>query len=122
MPHNLLPRDVTIVRDHATGERILEIVARGKRGIGHYKSMPSAVLPYQRLLKRAKPLADGENGRQEGEPAPPAKVSQYTRGQASRSIGKATHARRIASVTLTSACGSWRGPTFIKSGRTAAPA
>ena len=45
LPHNLLPRDVTIVRDHATGERILEIVVRGKRGIGHCKSMPSAVLP-----------------------------------------------------------------------------
>jgi integrase len=52
MPHNLQHRDVTIVRDHATGERILEIVVRGKRGVGHCKSMPSAVLPYERLLKR----------------------------------------------------------------------
>jgi len=45
-------RDVAIVTDAATRERILEIEVRGKRGVGYCKSMPGAVLPFQRLLKR----------------------------------------------------------------------
>jgi integrase len=52
---NLQHRDVTIVQDEATAERILEIEVRGKRGVGYCKSMPSAVLPYERLRDRAKP-------------------------------------------------------------------
>jgi integrase len=60
---NLQHRDVTIAKDNATGERILEIEVRGKRGVGYCKSMPSAVLPYERLVKRAKPLRKGrKNG------------------------------------------------------------
>jgi integrase len=46
-------RDVAIVTDEATGERILEIEVRGKRGVGYCKSMPGAVLPFQRLKKRS---------------------------------------------------------------------
>lgn len=45
-------RDVAIVTDEATGERILEIDVRGKRGVGYCKSMTGAVTPYQRLLNR----------------------------------------------------------------------
>lgn len=60
---NLEHRDVEIVEDEATGERILEIEVRGKRGVGFCKSMPSAVRPYERLLARAKP-ADGETRRE----------------------------------------------------------
>lgn len=45
-------RDVAIVTDEATGERILEIEVRGKRGVGFCKSMNGAVLPFQRLKKR----------------------------------------------------------------------
>jgi integrase len=45
-------RDVAIVTDGATGERILEIEVRGKRGVGYCKSMPGAVLPFQRVAKR----------------------------------------------------------------------
>lgn len=52
---NLQHRDVTIVTDEATGERILEIEVRGKRGVGFCKSMPSGVRPYERLLNRLKP-------------------------------------------------------------------
>jgi len=52
---NLQHRDVAIIIDDATGERILEIEVRGKRGVGYYKSTKSAVLPYECLLKRAKP-------------------------------------------------------------------
>lgn len=48
----LQDRDVTVVKDEDTGERILEIEVRGKRGTGHCKSMPGAVYPYQRLRKR----------------------------------------------------------------------
>jgi integrase len=51
---NLQHRDVTIVVDDATKERILEIEVRGKRGIGYCKSTPSAVRPYERLLARPK--------------------------------------------------------------------
>jgi integrase len=48
-------RDVAIVTDDATGERILEIEVRGKRGVGYCKSMTGAVRPFQRLRKRNKP-------------------------------------------------------------------
>lgn len=52
---NLQHRDVTIATDHATGKTILEIEVRGKRGVGHCKSTPGAVRPYERLLNRPKP-------------------------------------------------------------------
>ena len=45
-------RDVEIVADAATGETILEISVRGKRGVGYCKSMPGAVEPFRRLSKR----------------------------------------------------------------------
>lgn len=45
-------RDVAIVTDEATGERILEIEVRGKRGVGFCKSMPGAVFPLERLKER----------------------------------------------------------------------
>jgi integrase len=48
-------RDVAIVTDEATGERILEIEVRGKRGVGYGKSMTGAVMPFVRLRKRNKP-------------------------------------------------------------------
>lgn len=48
-------RDVAIVTDDATGERILEIEVRGKRGVGYCKSMPGAVTPFERLQDRNKP-------------------------------------------------------------------
>ena len=48
-------RDVKIVDDRDSGETILEIDVRGKRGVGFCKSMPGAVLPFQRVLKRLKP-------------------------------------------------------------------
>jgi len=45
-------RDVEIVADKATKETILEISVRGKRGVGYCKSMPGAVIPFQRLHQR----------------------------------------------------------------------
>jgi integrase len=53
-------RDVEIVNDESTNETILEISVRGKRGVGYCKSMPGAVLPFERLRARKrwdKPLA-----------------------------------------------------------------
>lgn len=47
-------RDVAIVTDEATGERILEIEVRGKRGVGYCKSMPGAVMPFRRVKDRHK--------------------------------------------------------------------
>jgi integrase len=61
---NLLHRDVNIVVDEATGEEILEIEVRGKRGVGYCKSMPGAVQPYRRLLARQLPgLPQGKRAR-----------------------------------------------------------
>jgi integrase len=48
-------RDVVIVDDDATGETILEIEVRGKRGVGYCKSTSGAVRPFQRLHKRNNP-------------------------------------------------------------------
>lgn len=45
-------RDVTIVADQDTGERLLEIEVRGKRGVGYCKSMTGAILPFQRMHQR----------------------------------------------------------------------
>lgn len=45
-------RDVTIVTDQDSGERLLEIEVRGKRGVGYCKSMNGAILPFQRMQKR----------------------------------------------------------------------
>jgi integrase len=45
-------RDVKIVHDDSTGERILEIEVRGKRGVGFCKSMPGAILPFERICRR----------------------------------------------------------------------
>jgi integrase len=60
---NLQHRDVAIVHDEGSGEKILEIEVRGKRGIGYCKSTPSAVRPYERLLGRAKPVIKGRKPR-----------------------------------------------------------
>jgi len=71
---NLQHRDIKIVEDDATGDRILEIEVRGKRGVGFCKSMPSAVRPYERLLARPLPgLPQGKRARRrrgeaDGEP------------------------------------------------------
>lgn len=63
-------RDVTIVVDPDSRERILEIEVRGKRGIGWCKSMPGAVKPYERLRDRLKPVR-GNGKSEDGElPAP----------------------------------------------------
>jgi integrase len=51
-------RDVKVVFDEATEEQILEIVVRGKRGVGYCKSMPDAVEPFERMVKRCGPQPD----------------------------------------------------------------
>jgi len=85
---NLQHRDVAIVEDEATGETILEIEVRGKRGVGYCKSMPSAVRPYERLVGRAKPVQvesrrEKQRRRREGLPTyadepPPIEYPQAT--------------------------------------------
>jgi hypothetical protein len=71
-PKNLLHRDVTIVTDHVSGQRILEIEVRGKRGVGYCKSMPGAVHPYERLLSRPKPTRGKQKrNRSKKHPNPP---------------------------------------------------
>jgi integrase len=58
-------RDVEIVEDTATNETILEISVRGKRGVGYCKSMPGAVLPFERVRQR-KRLAKTETRMSKG--------------------------------------------------------
>ncbi|MDP2621368.1 MAG: site-specific integrase [Hyphomicrobiales bacterium] len=53
--YRLQYRDIAIVQDEATGQTILEIEVRGKRGTGYCKSMTGAVLPFKRLVKRNAP-------------------------------------------------------------------
>lgn len=48
-------RDVTIEEDADSGERILLIEVRGKRGVGYCKSTTGATFPFERLVKRNKP-------------------------------------------------------------------
>ncbi len=60
---NLEHRDVKMVKDDATGELILLIEVRGKRGTGYCKSRPDAVKPYQRLLNRPKWAPQGRKPR-----------------------------------------------------------
>jgi len=55
-------RDVSVVEDEATGETILEIEVRGKRGVGYCKSTTGAVRPFQRLANRDRPVVEGESG------------------------------------------------------------
>lgn len=67
-------RDVTIVKDDATDETILEIEVRGKRGTGYCKSMPGAVRPFERLKRRPRPLridAPPSEAERAGEPEAP---------------------------------------------------
>ena len=51
-------RDVEIVTDEWSGEKILEIEVRGKRGVGYCKSMTGAVLPFERLRSRPRPAGN----------------------------------------------------------------
>lgn len=48
-------RDVEIVEDKDTDEKILLIEVRGKRGLGYCKSMPGAIMPFQRMTERNSP-------------------------------------------------------------------
>ena len=48
-------QDVEIITDEWSGDRILLIEVRGKRGVGYCKSMPGAVHPFERMKRRNKP-------------------------------------------------------------------
>jgi integrase len=48
-------RDIEVVEDAATGETILEIEVRGKRGVGYCKSTNGAVRPFERMVERNQP-------------------------------------------------------------------
>jgi integrase len=55
-------RDVTIVEDEGSGQTILEIEVRGKRGVGYCKSTTGAVRPFERLKARLRPARAYEEG------------------------------------------------------------
>ena len=78
---NLQHRDVTIAEGDGKQE-LLEIEVRGKRGVGHCKSMPGAVRVYQRLLARAKPVQaesrrERQHRRRTGGDAPVPSAPEY---------------------------------------------
>ena len=50
-------RDMEIVENEGTGETILLISVRGKRGVGYCKSMANAVRPFERLRDRLRPAS-----------------------------------------------------------------
>jgi uncharacterized protein len=54
-------RDVKVVEDEGSGQTILEIEVRGKRGIGFCKSTVGAVRPFERLKTRLVPTV-GRDG------------------------------------------------------------
>jgi integrase len=58
--NNLEFRDVEIVEDESTGETILLLSVRGKRGVGYCKSMANAVRPFERLRGRLRPASEDE--------------------------------------------------------------
>lgn len=62
-------RDIEIVEDEYSGQRILEIEVRGKRGVGYCKSMPGAVLPFERLRDRERKVTG--KGKGNWKPRPP---------------------------------------------------
>jgi integrase len=56
-------RDVQIVKEDRDSKPILLIEVRGKRGLGHCKTMPGAVLPFKRLSERMRPArVEGDTG------------------------------------------------------------
>jgi integrase len=59
-------RDVQVEDDYATRKTILVMDVRGKTGVGYCKSMPGAVLPFQRL--KARRLAELERQGGVGDP------------------------------------------------------
>lgn len=63
-------RDIEIVHDEWSGENILEIEVRGKRGVGYCKSMSGAVRPFERLRDRPRPsgkLSEDDTGKDKDE-------------------------------------------------------
>jgi hypothetical protein len=83
-------RDVKVVKDQGSGETILEIEVRGKRGVGYCKSTTGAVTPYMRLRKR-------------NSPSPTDKVFPG-KGQGLKTDRDGSSARLTACGTATSAC------------------
>ncbi len=69
---NLQHRDVEIVTDDWSGDKILEIEVRGKRGVGYCMSMPGAVRPFERLRDRPRPVKANGEDTGNGEDSPPA--------------------------------------------------
>jgi integrase len=71
-------RDVTVIEDEGSGQTILEIEVRGKRGVGYCKSTAGAVRPFERLKARLRP--DGGPGRSGSRTASMANGEWHTPG------------------------------------------
>lgn len=127
-------RDVKVVEDEDSGQTILEIEVRGKRGVGYCKSTTGAVRPFERLKAARVPQAGRgveEAAKIWGTGSSPGKLTfcfqnghaicskPFLRKRSCRLIVRETRERRIACVTLTSACAFSKGPTFTRLLKTA---
>jgi len=70
-------RDVRIVEDDASGQTILEIEVRGKRGVGYCKSMTGAVRPFERLKARLRPARADETSKDASRPTANGQPEQW---------------------------------------------
>ena len=106
---------MSVVVDADTGERILEIDVRGERGVGYCKSMPGAVMSFQRTRKRrAGQPADAVFGPVQRE------LFNAVLGELDLKKDREAEARTANSLRHTyTACGAWRAPTSSKSPKTA---
>ncbi len=93
-------RDITVVDDEPTGERILEIEVRGKRGYGFCKSMPGAVVPFTRLRERNMTLPTDKVFSK----FPPRNVQQCPRRNAASSFDREGNRRTAYSLRHTYIC------------------
>jgi len=58
-------RDIKIVEEEGSGQPILEIEVRGKRGVGYCKSIPGAVLSFEVMTARLRPARADESTQDE---------------------------------------------------------
>jgi integrase len=72
-------RDVTIAEDEGSGQTILEIEVRGKRGVGYCKSTTGAVRPFERLKARLRPSCAYDTGKDENGSQTPKNGSEQLR-------------------------------------------
>lgn len=94
--NNLEFRDVEIVEDEGSGETILLLSVRGKRGVGYCKSMANAVRPFERLRNRLRPAPDEQSD--DGETAPRAQNPPWRKPELTELVFPANHKKQFNAI------------------------